>query len=172
MPDSEEFSRLVTEAQQRLHAYIYSLLGNTASAWDVLQETNLVLWDKRDEFELGSNFLAWAHTVARFQVLAFLRDRKREPLSLLTPEVFEKMQADVGPEFDGYEARLKALSVCLKELAPAAGNIVRLHYVERRSLVQVGEQLSMTANAVKQALFRARRTLESCIDSSLATTNK
>jgi RNA polymerase sigma-70 factor (ECF subfamily) len=159
----------VTESQQRLYAYIYSLLGSTASAWDVLQETNIVLWAKRDEFEPGSNFRAWSHTVARFQVLAYLRDRTREPLSLLTPEIFEKMEGEAIPDFDNHEARLNALATCLKELAPTAAKIVRLHYAERRSLKQVGELLSMNANAVKQALFRTRRTLLQCIESTIET---
>lgn len=167
MLDVAEFSKLVTASQQRLYAYIYSLTGHTASSWDVLQETNLVLWAKREEFKKGTNFSAWAHTVARFQVLAFLRDKTREPLSLLTPEIFEKLEAETDPEFEAHEARLKALSVCLTQLAPAASDIVRWHYEERLSLKQISARLSMTANAVKQALFRARRHLQQCVESSL-----
>ena len=168
MSTCEEFSRLVAEAQQRLYAYIYSLLGTTAPSWDVLQETNIVLWEKREEFKLGTNFQAWAHTVARFQVMAFLRDRSREPLSLLTPEALEKMQEDSMPADDWYEERLEALTVCLTTLAPAAAKIVRLHYDEKRPLAKIGERLSMSVNAVKQALFRARRTLQNCIETKLA----
>lgn len=169
MVDAAEFSKLVTESQQRLYAYIFSLSGHTASSWDILQETNLVLWDKREEFKEGTNFNAWAHTVARFQVMAFLRDKSREPLSLLTPEIFEKLEAETKPELDSHEARLKALSKCLTELAPAASKIVRWHYEEKLSLKRISDQLSMTANAVKQALFRARRTLQHCVESSLPT---
>lgn len=169
MLTSEEFARLVTDAQKRLYAYIYSLLGSSAASWDVLQETNIVLWEKRDQFKPGTNFRAWAHTVGRFQVMAYLRDRSREPVSLLTPEIFEKMEEETEPEFNCYEARLKALVACLGQLAPTAARMVRLHYVERRSLVQVGELLSMKANAVKQALFRARRSLQQCIETSVET---
>ena len=169
MLEGPEFSQLVTESQQRLYAYIYSLTGHTASSWDVLQETNLVLWDKREEFKEGTNFNAWAHTVARFQVLAFLRDKKREPLSLLTPEIFEKLEAEMNPELDSHEVRLKALSQCLTELAPAAAKIVRWHYEEKHSLQKISERLSMSANAVKQALFRARRSLQQCVESTLPT---
>ena len=169
MFDPAEFSQLVTESQQRLYAYIYSLTGHTASSWDVLQETNLVLWAKREEFKKGSNFSAWSHTVARFQVLAFLRDKTREPLSLMTPEIFEQLEADSEPAPEGHEARLKALNICLKELAPTASNIVRWHYEEKLSLQKISERLSMTANAVKQALFRVRRSLQKCVESSIPT---
>lgn len=167
MLDAAEFSKLVTESQQRLYSYIYSLTGHTASSWDVLQETNLVLWAKREDFKEGTNFNAWARTVARFQVMAFLRDKTREPLSLLTPEIFEKLEAESEPTLESHEARLKALSECLTQLAPAATNVVRWHYEEKLSLKQIGKRLSMTTNAVKQALFRARRHLQKCVELSI-----
>lgn len=164
MEDSEEFAKLVTESQQRLYAYIYSLMGNSAAAWDVLQEANMVLWNKRDQFEPGTNFRAWAHSIGRFQVMAYLRDQKRERLCLLTPEILEKLLEESEQEFDNYEGRLKALATCLKRLKPNAAKMIRLHYAEKCSLLQVGERLQMSVNAVKQSLFRARRNLRDCIE--------
>lgn len=169
MIEGPEFSKLVTESQQRLYAYIYSLVGHTASSWDILQETNLILWEKRENFKAGTNFQAWAHTVARFQVLAFLRDKTREPLSIITPEIFEKFEAEIEPQLEGHEDRLKALAKCLTKLAPAASDIVRWHYEEKQSLNKISERLSMTTNAVKQALFRARRNLQQCVEASIPT---
>lgn len=168
MLTSEEFARLVTDAQKRLYAYIYSLLGSSAASWDVLQETNIVLWQKRDQFKPGTNFRAWAHTVGRFQVMAYLRDRKREPLCLLTPEILEKLCEESEPEFNNYEKRLNALAVCLKRLAPTAADLIRMHYQEGCPLAHIGEHLEMTTNSVKQALFRARRNLRECIETATA----
>src|SRR3954454_14411357 len=41
-----EFVQLLTGVQSRLYAYICSLVGDSAGARDVLQETNLALWNK------------------------------------------------------------------------------------------------------------------------------
>ncbi|MDB4500744.1 sigma-70 family RNA polymerase sigma factor [Akkermansiaceae bacterium] len=169
MFEGTEFSKLITVSQQRLYAYIFSLVGHTASSWDILQETNIVLWAKREDFKEGTNFQAWAHTVARFQVLAFLRDQTREPLSILTPEIFEKIEAEGKPEIADHEARLKALAKCITKLAPTASDIVRWHYEEKESLSKISKRLSMTSNAVKQALFRARRNLQQCVEASITT---
>ena len=38
------------------------------------------------------------------------------------------------------------------------------HYERGRSVKQVGEDLKMSAEAVKQALFRLRRLLQDCIE--------
>lgn len=73
----EIFIRSLSESQNRLYGHIYSLPGNHHEAAEVLQETNLVLWRKLDEFRAGSDFIPRAFGAARFQVLARLGDTKR-----------------------------------------------------------------------------------------------
>ena len=164
-----EFARYITEHQQRIFGYIYSLVGNNASAWDILQETNLVLWKKQEDFQQGTNFEAWAFTVARFQVMAFLRDRKREPLHVLTPELVEAFAEDAQVEATQLGHRLAALRHCRKRLSEKAHKLVQLYYDDELSVQQVGTHLNMNLNAVKQALFRVRRSLQDCIETTMAT---
>ena len=159
-----DFASQITGSQQRLYAYIRSLLDNSASAWDVLQETNVVLWKKQAEFQPGTNFDAWAFTVARFQVLAWLRDRKREPLDVMTPELCELMAAEAAVETADFDGRLVALQKCREQLPERGRRLVELYYERGRSVKQVGDDLKMGAEAVKQALFRLRRLLQDCIE--------
>lgn len=166
-----DFASQITGSQQRLYAYIRSLLDNSASAWDVLQETNVVLWKKQAEFELGTNFDAWAFTVARFQVMAWLRDRKREPLDVMTPELCELMAEDASVETAAFDQRLLALQKCREQLPDRSRHMVELYYERGRSVKQVAEDLKMGAEAVKQALFRLRRLLQDCIEGQSITTD-
>jgi RNA polymerase sigma-70 factor (ECF subfamily) len=41
---------------------------------DIFQQTSLVLWEKFDSFETGSNFAAWSCRAARYTAMNFLRD--------------------------------------------------------------------------------------------------
>jgi DNA-directed RNA polymerase specialized sigma24 family protein len=66
MNESEEFLRLLTDSQGRLFAYFAAALGDFDRANEVLQETNLVMWRKSGEFEMGSNFNAWSYRIAYF----------------------------------------------------------------------------------------------------------
>ncbi len=164
-----DFASQITGSQQRLYAYIRSLLDNSASAWDVLQETNVVLWKKQAEFTPGTKFDAWAFTVARFQVMAYLRDRKREPLDVMTPELCELMAEDAAMETARFDQRLAALQKCREQLPERARQMVDLHYERNRSVKQVADDLKMGAEAVKQALFRVRRLLQDCIEGQTIT---
>ena len=166
-----DFASQITGSQQRLYAYIRSLLDNSASAWDVLQESNVVLWKKQAEFQPGTNFDAWAFTVARFQVMAWLRDRKREPLDVMTPELCELMAADAAEEAAEIDGRLVALQKCREQLPDRGRRLVELYYERGRSVKQVGEDLKMGAEAVKQALFRLRRMLQDCIEGHIITSD-
>ena len=163
-----DFAREITSNQRRLYGYIYSLLGNSSAAWDVLQETNVVLWKKQSEFQPGTRFEAWAFTVGRFQVMAFLRDRKRDPIDLMTPELMDAMAEEAEEEAAEFDARLVALRKCREQLPTRGRELVELYYERGRSVKQVSEDLKMGMEAVKQALFRLRRSLQECIETQFS----
>jgi RNA polymerase sigma-70 factor (ECF subfamily) len=161
-----EFSKLITENQQKLYGYIFSLLGDSSATWDVLQETNIVLLRKKGEFRKGSNFTAWAFATARFQTLAYLRDRSREPVTLLTPDLIELFAEDSEAEATQFDIRLSALGKCITRLPEKSRSLVDLHYNQRMAMKEIADSLNQTPNAIKQAIFRIRRALQDCIEAS------
>lgn len=164
--ENPEYSRLIIEGQQRLFGFVYGLLGDNAAAWDVLQETNIILWQKQGQFELGTNFDAWARRIARFQTLAYLRDRKRMPLDLMTPEVLESFGDELEEELDPEEMdeKLSVLAKCRDKLKERSQKILELYYEQNLSVQQVADAVSMNPNATKQALLRIRRSLQGCLE--------
>ena len=67
--DSNEFVSLLTASQRRLYAFICTLVIDRTDADEVLQETNLALWEQAERFEAGTDFVAWACRVAHYKVL-------------------------------------------------------------------------------------------------------
>ena len=51
---------LFSSNYNRIKSFIFSLVPNTSDADDVMQETSRIIWEKFEEFEVGTNFLAWA----------------------------------------------------------------------------------------------------------------
>ncbi|MCA8983791.1 MAG: sigma factor [Planctomycetaceae bacterium] len=87
---AEEHVRLIAQAQRRLYAFMFALVRRPADVDDILQETIVVLWRMRETFELGTNFFAWAYSVARIQVLAH-RSRQHRGVFLLDEKLFEEL---------------------------------------------------------------------------------
>ena len=54
-----DFVTQLTNIQTMLRGYIYTLIPNISNISDVLQNTNLYLWEHREDFEAGTNFKAF-----------------------------------------------------------------------------------------------------------------
>ena len=81
MPDSSDnFVVELTSAQTSVYGYILSLLPDRTAAQDVLQEVNVTAWQKRADFQPGTNFFAWASKIAYFHVLSHRRKMSRDRL--------------------------------------------------------------------------------------------
>jgi RNA polymerase sigma-70 factor (ECF subfamily) len=160
------FPELLAAHQHRLLSYVVSLLGDAESAWDVLQETNRVLLEKRDDFREGSSFLNWALTVAQFQTMAWLRDRNRSRV-IVTPEIVELMADDaVGFEAEA-DAQHLALRKCMESFSHGHRELIHLRYSQSVRLADLAEQTGRSVNALKQLFFRLRVSLADCIEQRL-----
>jgi len=51
---------LLTQHQRRIFSYIYTLVPDRTDAEDLLQEASLIICEKFDDFEVGTDFVAWA----------------------------------------------------------------------------------------------------------------
>jgi RNA polymerase sigma-70 factor (ECF subfamily) len=156
--------KLFVKHQGVVKAYILSLLPSMADAEDVLQETFLTVSAKAAAFAEGTNFVAWACTIARFKVLE-ARRRLRQP-SLLTEEAIDALSEEV-PETGFFEERVEAVRRCLDRLAPRARQIVWLRYHGGCSCDDIGRQVGWRAAAVRVALAKARTALRSCVEFQL-----
>ena len=62
--------------------YIAGLLAGEDGVDDLAQETGLFLWQKRTDFVPGTNFRAWARTIALHLVLNHRRAEQRRPFAV------------------------------------------------------------------------------------------
>jgi RNA polymerase sigma-70 factor, ECF subfamily len=162
----ERYVQHLTDCQNRLYAYILMLVTNHDAAADVLQETNLVLWRKADEFVDGTAFWAWACRIAHFQVLAWFRDAKRDRL------VFDQQLLDLlGAEAETLSAELhdrrRALRGCMLRLGERERQMLRRRYESEWSIKQIAGELGLSPGAVATTLYRIRNELLLCIEKKL-----
>ncbi|PQO29023.1 sigma-70 family RNA polymerase sigma factor [Blastopirellula marina] len=165
---TEQFIQLLTENQNRIYGYIFSLLGERSQTADVLQETNLVLWRKFADYDSRRPFLPWAFSIARFQVLANLRDRKRDRI-LLDPELVETISSEAESIATQFESIREALHRCLQRLSDSNRELIERRYFEALSLDEMAENSNSSAGAIKVALLRVRRQLAQCIQHRMAS---
>ncbi|NNJ28111.1 hypothetical protein LzC2_42220 [Planctomycetes bacterium LzC2] len=162
-----DFIAQLTGSQSRLYAYILSLALDPTEAEDVLQQTNTVLWEKADQYEPGTNFIAWSFRVAYYEVLASRKKRQREKL-VFDDALLGDLAARAERLDERYPERQKRLRACLEKLNDRQRTFVGLRYGTERSLEQIADDADLTVNALKQLLFRARSSLIRCVNAGPA----
>jgi RNA polymerase sigma-70 factor (ECF subfamily) len=162
-----EYVQLLTGAQSRLYAYICCLVGESAGARDVLQETNLVLWNKAEEYDPDRPFLAWAYRVAYLQVLAYRKTRARNRL-VFDEELVSELAAEAESRDVDLDLRLEALGHCIEKLPGPRREMLDRRYRDGDSLDQIAERVRKAPNVVAANLYRIRKLLMECIEARLA----
>lgn len=169
---SSEFVLQLSEAQPRMYVFLLKRLGHHDQVREVLQEVNLVLCRKADEFEPGTNFMAWAYSIARFQVMAYRqslsRDRLVFPGDLSTS--LDQLDSELQ-RADEQEARQLALRDCIGELPAEHRELIVKRYAESNSVKAIAADLEKTANAVSLVLHRIREQLFKCIEHKMESEN-
>jgi len=159
---SDEFTTLLTEHRHRLRAFVLTLVSDRSDADEILQETNLVLWQKFGEFTLGSNFFAWAATVARYQVLKYYERRGKERL-MFQPATMEAIADEALSTDEVLETRRRMLSACMETLSSGQRELLRERYRQEYSASHMAQQRGLSVAAIYQQLSRIRRRLADCI---------
>lgn len=164
---SAEFGLSLTRYQTSLYAYILSLVPDRNAAEDILQETNLTLWEKAQQFEPRSDFLAWATTIARFKALHARRDYARDRHQF-SPAVAERLADRMDQKIGAIDTRRRALRDCLAKLPDNDQRMLAQRYHTEGSVQRLAAQTGRTASAVSQKLYRLRAILMECVRKTLA----
>ncbi len=156
--------QLFVRHQGIVKAFILSLQPGFADAEDVLQETFLLVTKRAADFHEGTNFVAWACSIARFKLMEARRKATR-------PAISEEAIAAVcenAPEEGFFQERLPVLQECLRRLAPRARELVWLRYHGELGSQEIAGRLEWKEPAVRVALSKARAFLRACMERGLA----
>jgi len=162
----DAFVRLLGQNQRRIAMYVVSLVPHWTDAEEIIQETNLVLWREFGQFQLGTNFAAWACKVAFHQVLAWRKKRQRDRLQF-SAAFLEAVAQETDRLGDVLEERAQALAGCIEKLPVAQRDLLRLRYSEGQAIDAIAQQLERTTEAVYRALSRIRHALHDCVNEQM-----
>lgn len=161
------FLRSFTANEPALRAYVRRMVPTRGDADDVMQETSVVLWEKFDTFREDGDFRTWAFGVARFEVLAWLRDKGRDRL-VLNEEVVTRLADDAGDDEPRLERQREALESCLEKVAPDQRQLLMQAYSDESRIQDVARHSGRTVPGFYQWLHRMRKLLHDCVRREMA----
>jgi RNA polymerase sigma-70 factor (ECF subfamily) len=163
-----EFTELLSGSRSRVFGHLLALVQNLADAEDLYQQTALLLWEKLDQFQRGTDFGAWAVTIAHYQALNFLRRQSRRRMLFSDVALARLAAVQLDIKSSDLSARSEALSNCLESLPARSKQMLRLRYQGDQSLQQIADQQRRSVGAIYTAISRIRKALQSCIETRVA----
>lgn len=127
-----------------------------AEAEDVVQDTMIRVWNKREEWTQFGSIEAYCLTVAKN--LAIDRSPKKEAQNVeLTPEMEE--ESEISGPYDQLvnNERMSIIHRLINELPEKQRLIMQLRDIEGESYKEIAKILNLTEEQVKVNLFRARQ---------------
>ena len=162
----EEFVRLLNGAHGMLLRYVRSLVGNRHDAEDVLQRASVVMWRRFETFETGTDFIAWATTVAFYEVRTFQRVTGRSRLAF-DDELMQILATERALDIRQSSLRLELLEVCVEKLEDTQRALVTSIYIDGMDVGAVANQQGRAAQTIYNKLTFIRRVLAECVQQRL-----
>lgn len=164
-----ELVPLLTMNQRKIFAYLYTLVPNRSDAEELLQETCVTLFEKFDEFEPGTDFVAWANRVAWWKVRESRQKYARSKM-VFSDEVMEAITETVVQLEPELNQRHDALQHCLKKLNDRDRMMVLTRYEKGNGVVEAAKQVGRSVQAAYKSLTRLRTMLGDCVSDRLEQT--
>ena len=154
--DKDAMRLLYARHNVRVFRFLLRIVGNDASAEDLLNEVFVEVWRTAGRFEARSQVSTWILGIARFKALTSLRRRSCDELDDEVAEAIE--DTSDNPEVSVQKIERSAiLQDCLKQLSIAHRQVVDLVYYHDQSIEEVAQIIGVPQNTVKTRVFHARK---------------
>ena len=163
--DLDAFNQLVLSHQDLAYQHAYSLLGDTALAEDVTQESFIKAFQGLKAFR-GGSFRGWLLRIVTNSAYDILRRSQRHPTQPLFPEDDNGEELESAPWLADPAASVQntveqkelseELRILLEQLPDAYRSVLTLVDIYQFDYVEAAETLRIPIGTVKSRLARAR----------------
>jgi RNA polymerase sigma-70 factor (ECF subfamily) len=154
--------RLYAANEPAIRAFVRRLVPLRDDANDVMQEVAVALWRKFAPTLGGEDFRRWAFGVARYEVLAWRRDKARDR-HVLDEDVLTLLASEAVACEDALDAQREALNACLKKLAAPQRELLLAAYSDENGIRRVAQRSGRSLRGFYQWLYRVRVALLNCV---------
>ena len=154
--DRAAYARLVSQHLRPIEAYAMRIVGNVATAQDVVQEVMLRLWLRAGEFQPErARLTTWLHQMAHNLCIDQLRREGR---------LIGLQDDDVLPVADHIDDSADDVQRALTQLPERQCHALVLTYYQGLTNAEVAEVMDLGVRAVESLLVRSRASLKQLLE--------
>ena len=155
------FQTHILPLKNELYRLALRITLNPAEAEDVVQETMMKLWNRRDEWERIESIEAFCLTICRNLSLDKVRRMDNQVQSLdATIDPFDSRVASNPEEQTVQRDRVQVVRQLIDQLPEKQRTVMQLRDIEGKSYSDIATILQISEEQVKINIFRARKTIK------------
>lgn len=167
--DSAAFRQLVQQHIRALHGFARRLLGNSAEAEDIVQETFIRVWHRAGQWQIGRAKLStWLHSIAYHLCIDLGRRNHLRTVSI--DDVMDDAElAGISESLEQVQREeiIQEVEVALQQLPERQRSAIVLCYYQNMSNSEAAEVLAVSIPALESLLARGRRALREKLQAHL-----
>ena len=155
---ARDFKQRLMPFYKLLYRVAYRLTGNAQDAEDLLQDTYLKLWQKRDE--LAEEVVTQAYLVTLMRNL-FLDQQRRKRID--TSADIDKAEPPDEQSLDRQidtRDEAETMELLIRQLPERDGNIVQMHLVEGRTYDEIEQDTGLSQGNIRIIVMRTKKKLK------------
>ena len=160
------FFQLFMSNQKNLYAFILASVHNYSDAEDILQDTATVMWQKFDEFDRDSSFVAWGIAISRNLIKKYYSRRQRTRIQF-DSELSQKISDAMENRFSEMDIRQEALRICSQKLHHLSRSLLEMRYSRGMTVKAIANQLNRSIHGMYKTIARVQDALQECVQKEI-----
>lgn len=165
--DKAAFKTFFDEHYNAICNYIYNYLNDAVIAEDIVQETFLNLWQKRNDYDMPHSLEAFAYKSSKNKALEHIRSQKSYKKHI-QEAALSRLQVTKPAEMSSQYSRLEELHRSIRHLPPKCRKVFELHKFNGLSYAEIAEQETISINTVENHMVKAMKRLREAMSNKIS----
>lgn len=148
---------LYKQYARRLYAACLRIVGNSSEAEEAMQDTFLKVFNHMNQYQEGSCFEAWIHSVAIHTAIDYVR-RQRPQWEELSEQTVCSDNEEAKSE-DDFEYSVQQIKAAILQLPDGYRIILSLYLLEGYDMEEISSILNIKQVTVRTQYLRAKKRL-------------
>lgn len=158
--DQRAFEKLFERHHKKLYAYLMRLFDSKEDAEEIVQESFIKIWEKREEFIEGYSFDAFLFKIAKNTFLNFVREKVNRKVFEDHFQLIHELETESADDYVIFNETREIIQLIIGEMPPKRREIFILRKIEGLSRKEIAEKLGISVVTVDSQLLKANNYLK------------
>lgn len=158
--DSKAFEHLYTTHHKRLYSFLFSLCHSHTESEEILQQTFIRIWEKRDLYNEYYPFDAFLFKVGKNIFLNHARKKVNSRIADVNLELYDELMNEDVDQYLMLKETKALIEHLVEAMPPKRQQVFRMQKFEGKTRKEISEELDLSIITVDSHLSKANEELK------------